>query len=190
MKFTAVASIALLSLNQVLAKPAEGCLQNYTITATDSCVSVAAAFELTEAEFYAMNPGLHHSIQHDCDNLDTGKPFCVCMQEPCVPLPNNASSTIPVSASDVLSSSSAIASSSDMLSSFSAVVASSSTSSVVAISTTSTSSSSSAATPAASGSSATPIASQSTQTTSAANLNMALGTLTLGLIMAACSIVL
>ncbi|KAI8072236.1 uncharacterized protein B0P05DRAFT_549432 [Gilbertella persicaria] len=84
MKFTAVASIALLSLNQVLAKPAEGCLQNYTITATDSCVSVAAAFELTEAEFYAMNPGLHHSIQHDCDNLDTGKPFCVCMQEPCV----------------------------------------------------------------------------------------------------------
>ncbi|CEP18532.1 hypothetical protein [Parasitella parasitica] len=83
MKFLAVSSIALLFIGQAVAKPAEGCLKNYTITAVDTCVSVAARFQITEADFYKMNPGLHHSEKHDCDNLDTDKPFCVCMQEPC-----------------------------------------------------------------------------------------------------------
>ncbi|KAI8636185.1 hypothetical protein BD408DRAFT_487064 [Parasitella parasitica] len=83
MKFIAASSIALLFIGQAIAKPAEGCLKNYTITAVDTCVSVAARFQLQESDFYKMNPGLHHSEKHDCDNLDTDKPFCVCMQEPC-----------------------------------------------------------------------------------------------------------
>ncbi|KAI8992371.1 hypothetical protein BDB01DRAFT_832684 [Pilobolus umbonatus] len=70
-------------VSQIIAKPAPGCLSNYTVVDTDSCVSVAARFKLTEPQFYAMNPGLHHSVQHDCDNLDTGKPYCVCMTLPC-----------------------------------------------------------------------------------------------------------
>ncbi|KAI9485477.1 MAG: hypothetical protein EXX96DRAFT_613344 [Benjaminiella poitrasii] len=82
--FTIISCLGFLFLEQVIAKPAEGCLQNHTIIDTDSCTSVAAQFNLTEASFYAMNPGLHHSVNHDCDNLDTGKPYCVCMTEPCV----------------------------------------------------------------------------------------------------------
>ncbi|KAG2232560.1 hypothetical protein INT48_000940 [Thamnidium elegans] len=83
MKLIFISAIALFLTQQVIARPAEGCLQNYTITDVDSCFSVAEMFKITEPEFYAMNPGLHHSAQHDCDNLDTGRPFCVCMKSPC-----------------------------------------------------------------------------------------------------------
>ncbi|GAA5806204.1 hypothetical protein HPULCUR_011735 [Helicostylum pulchrum] len=83
MKLIFFSAITLFLTQQVIARPAEGCLQTYTITDTDSCFSVAEMFKITEPEFYAMNPGLHHSVQHDCDNLDTGRPFCVCMKSPC-----------------------------------------------------------------------------------------------------------
>ncbi|GAA5808861.1 hypothetical protein MFLAVUS_002260 [Mucor flavus] len=83
MKLIFISAITLFLTQQVIARPAEGCLQNYTITDVDSCFSVAEMFKITEPEFYAMNPGLHHSVQHDCDNLDTGRPFCVCMKSPC-----------------------------------------------------------------------------------------------------------
>ncbi|KAI7905783.1 uncharacterized protein BX663DRAFT_541187 [Cokeromyces recurvatus] len=84
MKFLIIIScLGFLFLEKINAKPAEGCLRNYTVVETDSCTSVAAQFNLTEISFYTMNPGLHHSVKHDCDNLDTGKPYCVCMVEPC-----------------------------------------------------------------------------------------------------------
>ncbi|KAG1048012.1 hypothetical protein G6F43_009569 [Rhizopus delemar] len=84
MKLITLAVFSYSLINQVFGKPAEGCLQTHTIVPADSCVSVAFQYNLTDAEFFAMNPGLHHSIKHDCDNLDTGKPYCVCMTEPCV----------------------------------------------------------------------------------------------------------
>ncbi|KAG0744321.1 hypothetical protein G6F57_005362 [Rhizopus arrhizus] len=111
MKFIALAVFSYVLINQVFGKPAEGCLQTHTIVPTDSCVSVASQYHLTDAEFFAMNPGLHHSIKHDCDNLDTGKPYCVCMTEPCPvaaePVSSSAvsSSIAPVSTSSGLNSS-------------------------------------------------------------------------------------
>jgi hypothetical protein len=81
MKFIAAASALALLMAQVNAKPAEGCLLNHTsklfyfwgamfrslisfffffskihhlVTATDSCTSVAAQFQITEADFYTM----------------------------------------------------------------------------------------------------------------------------------------
>ncbi|KAI8877223.1 hypothetical protein K501DRAFT_198655 [Backusella circina FSU 941] len=83
MKFVLLSTFTLF-ITQVIAKPAPGCLQNYTIVATDTCSSVAARFNLAEIDFYTMNPGLHHNPTHDCDNLDDGRPFCVCMKPPCV----------------------------------------------------------------------------------------------------------
>ncbi|KAI9358661.1 hypothetical protein BD770DRAFT_442870 [Pilaira anomala] len=83
MRFAIISTFVLLLTHQVIARPAEGCLQTYTVTDADSCVSVAATFKITEPEFYAMNPGLHHSVKHDCDNLDTGKQYCICMKSPC-----------------------------------------------------------------------------------------------------------
>ncbi|CAO3636435.1 unnamed protein product [Cunninghamella blakesleeana] len=86
MKFTLVSAAAIvLTAQQVLAGgPIAGCLQTHTVVAGDSCVGIAANFKLTPDEFYAMNPGLHHLGDHICDNLDDGKPYCVCTKKPCV----------------------------------------------------------------------------------------------------------
>lgn len=54
MKFITVCSLALVFLNQVFAKPADGCLQVYTVTDNDDCYSVAQRFQLSEKDFYAM----------------------------------------------------------------------------------------------------------------------------------------
>ncbi|KAI9300331.1 hypothetical protein BJ944DRAFT_234915 [Cunninghamella echinulata] len=85
MKFSLASTVAIAFFaHQALAGPIEGCLQTHTVVAGDSCVSIAAAFKLTPDQFYAMNPKLHHLGDHICDNLDDGKPYCVCTKKPCV----------------------------------------------------------------------------------------------------------
>ncbi|KAI8099457.1 uncharacterized protein BX664DRAFT_21296 [Halteromyces radiatus] len=86
MKFTLVSvAVAAMAAQQVLAGgPIAGCLQTHIVTATDSCDGIAAQFKLTPDQFYAMNPGLHHAGDHLCDNLDSGKAYCVCTKKPCV----------------------------------------------------------------------------------------------------------
>ncbi|CEG65993.1 hypothetical protein RMATCC62417_02654 [Rhizopus microsporus] len=122
MKFVTVAAIASLLVHQILAKPAEGCLQTHIITANDTCVSVAAQYKISEADFYAMNPGLHHSVQHNCDNLDTGKPFCVCLTAPCAVAADVVSNnvTAPTNSSTAASASIAVSGASTSLPSASA----------------------------------------------------------------------
>ncbi|CAO3658235.1 unnamed protein product [Rhizopus stolonifer] len=117
MKFITVTVLFSALIYQVFARPAEGCIQTHTIVANDSCVSVAAQFQLTDAQFYAMNPGLHHNPRHDCDNLDTNKPYCICMTEPCPvqadPISSStvaSSSVTPVSLNDVSSNNNSSAS--------------------------------------------------------------------------------
>ncbi|GAN02309.1 hypothetical protein MAM1_0020d01752 [Mucor ambiguus] len=183
MKFIAVSSIALLFIGQAFAKPAEGCLKNYTITAVDSCVSVAAQFQITEAEFYAMNPGLHHSVTHDCDNLDTGKPFCVCMKEPCsggVAVAGNSTTnaTLP---STALVSATAVASASASASAIS--LSASATPSLIHNNTSSASSGSSS-------SSAAPSSSQAAQAASSASANTIFTVAAFGMTLAASSLLL
>ncbi|GAB5590080.1 hypothetical protein Unana1_04980 [Umbelopsis nana] len=79
MKFLALAAAVAVfgTLNVQAAHPVAGCRQFYTITAADSCTSVAKKFHISEATLYALNPGLHHAGTHLCDNLDTGKKYCV-----------------------------------------------------------------------------------------------------------------
>ncbi|CAO3608859.1 unnamed protein product [Mucor hiemalis] len=127
MKFIAVSSIAaLLVVQQVAAYPfIEGCLQNHTVTAVDGCTSIAAQYKITEAEFYAMNPGLHHSAQHDCDNLDSGKNYCVCLKAPC-PVANAAVSVAPAASA----AANATASASAVSSAVSSAIASASSSAI------------------------------------------------------------
>ncbi|CAO3626706.1 unnamed protein product [Mucor fragilis] len=185
MKLIAVSSIALLFVGQAFAKPAEGCLQNYTITAVDSCVSVAAQFQITEAEFYAMNPGLHHSATHDCDNLDTGKPFCVCMTEPCsggVAVAGNSTTnaTLP---STALVSATAVASGSASASASAVSVSASATPSLINTNTSSASSGSSS-------SSAVPSSSQAAQAASSASTTTIFTVAALGMTLAASSLLL
>ncbi|RCH80018.1 hypothetical protein CU098_008421, partial [Rhizopus stolonifer] len=64
MKFVTVTVLFSVLICEVFARPAEGCIQTHTIVANDSCVSVAAQFQITEMQFYAMNPGLHHNPRH------------------------------------------------------------------------------------------------------------------------------
>ncbi|KAL9546786.1 hypothetical protein MBANPS3_006494 [Mucor bainieri] len=183
MKFIAVSSIALLFIGQAFAKPAEGCLKNYTITAVDSCVSVAAQFQITEAEFYAMNPGLHHSVAHDCDNLDTGKPFCVCMKEPCsggVAVAGN-STTNATAPSTALVSATAVASGSASASAVS--LSASATPSLIHTNTSSASSGSSS-------SSAVPSSSQAAQAASSASTTTIFTVAAFGMTLAASSLLL
>ncbi|KAI8354157.1 hypothetical protein BD560DRAFT_449626 [Blakeslea trispora] len=199
MKLIAVSSIALVFLNQVLAKPAEGCLQNHTIIANETCTSVAMSFKLTEEDFYQMNPGLHHSEQHSCDNLDVGKPYCVCMNEPCTPESavtppvNSTSSEVP-SVSNVAQSSSAVASASSVVSSSQTASIAPAGSSVPAGS--SAVASSAAVSPAASApsdasKSTSSAASQSGKPTSGAvTVGTAINALTFGAIMAGASLFL
>ncbi|KAL7333561.1 hypothetical protein PS15p_202451 [Mucor circinelloides] len=183
MKFIAVSSIALLFIGQAFAKPAEGCLKNYTITAVDSCVSVAAQFQITEAEFYAMNPGLHHSVAHDCDNLDTGKPFCVCMKEPCsggVAVAGNSTTNATLPSTALVS---ATASASNSASAVSLSASASATSSASHTSTTTASSGSSS-------SSAVPSSSQSAQAASSASTTTIFTIAAFGMTFAASSLLL
>ncbi|KAG2215887.1 hypothetical protein INT46_004143 [Mucor plumbeus] len=185
MKLITVSSIALLFIGQALAKPAEGCLQNYTVTAIDSCVSVAAQFKITEAEFYTMNPGLHHSATHDCDNLDTGKPFCVCMTEPCsagtaVADSSNSTTNATLSSSAIVSATSGASAS---ISASASLSASATTSSNLSSSTASSGSSSGS-------SSAVASSSQAAQATSAASTATIFGAAAIGMTIAATSLLL
>ncbi|KAI8069380.1 hypothetical protein BC940DRAFT_297586 [Gongronella butleri] len=84
MKFSIVSIATVAMAAQVMASgPIAGCKQTYTVKAGDSCEGIAASYKLTPDEFYAMNPGLHHAGAHLCDNLDDGKPYCVCTKTPC-----------------------------------------------------------------------------------------------------------
>ncbi|KAI8579369.1 hypothetical protein K450DRAFT_242924 [Umbelopsis ramanniana AG] len=83
MKFAALVTVTALAAVVTASGPAAGCLQTYTIKDGDGCEGIAASFSLTPDAFYTMNPGLHHAGDHLCDNLDTGKPYCVCMTKPC-----------------------------------------------------------------------------------------------------------
>ncbi|KAG1109846.1 hypothetical protein G6F42_015521 [Rhizopus arrhizus] len=173
MKFIAVSSIALLFIGQAFAKPAEGCLKNYTITAVDSCVSVAAQFQITEAEFYAM----------DCDNLDTGKPFCVCMKEPCsggVAVAGNSTTNATLPSTALVS---ATASASSSASAVSLSVSASATPSVSHTNTTTASSGSSS-------SSAVPSSSQAAQAASSASTTTIFTIAAFGMTFAASSLLL
>ncbi|KAL7319302.1 hypothetical protein PS15m_002456 [Mucor circinelloides] len=190
MKFIAVSSIALLFIGQAFAKPAEGCLKNYTITAVDSCVSVAAQFQITEAEFYAMNPGLHHSVAHDCDNLDTGKPFCVCMKEPCsggVAVAGNSTTNATLPSTALVSATASASNSASAVSlSASAVSLSASASATSSASHTSTTTASSGS----SSSSAVPSSSQSAQAASSASTTTIFTIAAFGMTFAASSLLL
>lgn len=54
------------------------CKWFYTITTEDAgCDAVAAKNNISTDTFYGLNPGLHHAGDHICDNLDTGKAYCV-----------------------------------------------------------------------------------------------------------------
>ncbi|KAG2178349.1 hypothetical protein INT44_001499 [Umbelopsis vinacea] len=79
MKFLALAAVAAVfgALNVQAVHPVAGCRQFHTITNSDSCTSVAKKFHISTSTFYALNPGLHHAGDHICDNLDTGKKYCV-----------------------------------------------------------------------------------------------------------------
>ncbi|KAF7724842.1 hypothetical protein EC973_000727 [Apophysomyces ossiformis] len=54
------------------------CKKFYTITPEDTgCEAVAAKNGINVEQLYAWNKGLHHKGEHICDNLDTGKAYCV-----------------------------------------------------------------------------------------------------------------
>ncbi|OBZ88523.1 hypothetical protein A0J61_03429, partial [Choanephora cucurbitarum] len=199
MKLIAVSSIALVFLSQVLAKPALGCLQTHIVASNESCVSVAALFNLLEADFYTMNPGLHHSAEHNCDNLDTGKPYCVCMEEPCTPEPASSPSANTTSSNAtniVLSASNVVKPSSAMVSASSVAAPSQAASNVSTASSRPAASSSPAAsslsvTPAGNSKSTNDTASQNTKPTSGAvSISATINGLTLGAIMAGASLLL
>ncbi|ORX56803.1 hypothetical protein DM01DRAFT_1406263 [Hesseltinella vesiculosa] len=95
MKFSVatIATIAFAAHQVAAAGPIAGCLETHIVTATDSCTSIAAEFQISLDDFYNMNPGLHHAGAHICDNLDSGKPYCVCTKKPCVPDTFSSNST-------------------------------------------------------------------------------------------------
>ncbi|GAB5593104.1 hypothetical protein Unana1_08004 [Umbelopsis nana] len=124
MKFLSLVALSSLAVSVYANGPAAGCLQTYTVQNGDGCEGIAASFSLTPDDFYNMNPGLHHAGTHLCDNLDTGKPYCVCMKKPCAQQKNVvASGSVSAGASAPLSS--AAASGSSAASSLPASVASS-----------------------------------------------------------------
>ncbi|KAG2178120.1 hypothetical protein INT43_003373 [Umbelopsis isabellina] len=53
------------------------CKVYHLVTPQDGCESVMSKFHISPADFFKWNPGVHHSADHDCDNLDTGKRYCV-----------------------------------------------------------------------------------------------------------------
>ncbi|CAO3613479.1 unnamed protein product [Cunninghamella echinulata] len=111
MKFSLVSTVAIvLAARQAFAGPIEGCLQTHTVVAGDSCDGIAATFKLTPDQFYAMNPKLHHLGDHICDNLDDGKPYCVCTKKPCVAEPSAPSGNTTVGATTTAATTSGAAS--------------------------------------------------------------------------------
>ncbi|KAI9007578.1 hypothetical protein CLU79DRAFT_891992 [Phycomyces nitens] len=55
------------------------CKKYHVVKSTDSCYSVAKANKISMNKFYSLNAGLHHLGDHICDNLDTGKAYCVAV---------------------------------------------------------------------------------------------------------------
>ncbi|CAM0139471.1 hypothetical protein VKS41_004718 [Umbelopsis sp. WA50703] len=110
--------------------PAPGCLQTYTIKDGDGCEGIAASFSLTPDEFYNMNPGLHHAGDHLCDNLDTGKPYCVCMKKPCAQQKDSTSASPAVSGAATSSKAAASAASGSIKTAGTSVVPSAASSAV------------------------------------------------------------
>ncbi|KAJ2965150.1 hypothetical protein NQZ79_g119 [Umbelopsis isabellina] len=53
------------------------CKEYHLVTPQDGCESLISKFHISSADFFKWNPGVHHSADHDCDNLDTGKRYCV-----------------------------------------------------------------------------------------------------------------
>ncbi|CAM0141536.1 hypothetical protein VKS41_003748 [Umbelopsis sp. WA50703] len=53
------------------------CKEYHLVTPQDGCESLISNYHITSAEFFKWNPEVHHSADHDCDNLDTGKRYCV-----------------------------------------------------------------------------------------------------------------
>ncbi|CAO3700391.1 unnamed protein product [Rhizopus stolonifer] len=95
-----------------IAQPIDGCLQTYNITDNSNCLSVATHFQITETELYAMNPDLHHTSDQDCDNLNVGEAYCVCITAPCPVMSNTVSSNTSSTLSQSITSSTSLADSS------------------------------------------------------------------------------
>ncbi|KAI9011872.1 hypothetical protein CLU79DRAFT_839304 [Phycomyces nitens] len=55
------------------------CKKYYTVLANDGCESVAKKNGITQAQLFKYNTGLHHVGEHLCDNLDTGRAYCVAV---------------------------------------------------------------------------------------------------------------
>ncbi|KAL0077175.1 carbohydrate-binding module family 50 protein [Phycomyces blakesleeanus] len=55
------------------------CKKYHVVKSTDSCYSVAKVNNISLNKFYSLNLGLHHLGDHICDNLDTGKAYCVAV---------------------------------------------------------------------------------------------------------------
>ncbi|KAH8550044.1 hypothetical protein BGW37DRAFT_499881 [Umbelopsis sp. PMI_123] len=53
------------------------CKTYHLVTDKDSCTSLISDYHISAADFYKWNPGVHHAGAHQCDNLDTGKRYCV-----------------------------------------------------------------------------------------------------------------
>ncbi|ORY95307.1 hypothetical protein BCR43DRAFT_525052 [Syncephalastrum racemosum] len=53
------------------------CKYVHLVSDGDGCDTVAKNAGIPESQLYSLNPGLHHAGDHMCDNLDTGKAYCV-----------------------------------------------------------------------------------------------------------------
>ncbi|KAI8065234.1 hypothetical protein BC940DRAFT_85688 [Gongronella butleri] len=54
------------------------CNKYATVLPSDAdCTSFSAKHGIKESQLYQWNKGLHHAGAHLCDNLDTGKAYCV-----------------------------------------------------------------------------------------------------------------
>ncbi|KAI9012534.1 hypothetical protein CLU79DRAFT_770333 [Phycomyces nitens] len=56
---------------------APNCKKYYVVVDGDGCDTAAKKNGITEAQLYKWNTGLHHAGDHLCDNLDTGRAYCV-----------------------------------------------------------------------------------------------------------------
>ncbi|KAI9011874.1 hypothetical protein CLU79DRAFT_722539 [Phycomyces nitens] len=55
------------------------CKKYYVVQDQDSCDSVSKKNHISNQELYDYNTGLHRHGSHECDNLDTGKAYCVAI---------------------------------------------------------------------------------------------------------------
>ncbi|CAO3664180.1 unnamed protein product [Umbelopsis vinacea] len=58
-------------------KTIASCKTYHLVTNKDSCTSLMSEYHISSSQFFKWNSGVHHSADHDCDNLDTGKRYCV-----------------------------------------------------------------------------------------------------------------